>query len=58
MSRETCTIGLNGKGEAREMFMRHNWIPYIYRRVNGTRYMSRTFFTDKAGPPPARTDLE
>ena len=46
MTRETCTAGLNGKGEARTMYVKHNWVPYIYRRIKGTSYLSRTFITD------------
>lgn len=44
--RETCTTGLNGPGEARDMYLRHNWVPYIYRRIKGARGLSRTFITD------------
>ena len=46
MTRETVTIGLNGKGEARAMYLHHRWVPYIYRRVKGTSNLSRTFITD------------
>lgn len=42
---ETCSCCLNGKGEARTMYVKHNWIPYVYRRCYGL--MSRTFITDR-----------
>ena len=39
----TTTTGLNGKGEAKIMFEKHGWIPYLYQRTPyGT---SRTFIT-------------
>lgn len=45
--RPTCTTGLNGKGEARAMYVRHNWIPWRYRRVlEGAHGISRTFITE------------
>lgn len=44
---ETCTTGLNGRGEAVEMYINHGWIPYIYRKVKGASGLSRTFITSK-----------
>lgn len=46
----TCTLGLNGPGEARTMFIQQGWKPYIYRRAIGSRAWSRTFIT--GGPEP------
>jgi hypothetical protein len=46
-NRECCVTGLNGKGEAMDMFVRHNWIPYSYRRIKGCNGFSRAFITDK-----------
>lgn len=45
----TCTASLNGPGEARSMFVSHNWKPYIYRRAIGSRVWSRTFITGGPG---------
>jgi len=39
----TCTTGLNGRGEAKHMFLLHGWKPYIYRKYNRSGGLSRTF---------------
>ena len=45
---ESCTTGLNGKGEARSMYVMHNWKPYSYRRIKGTPGFSRSFITEQS----------
>ena len=45
MQMPTCTTGLNGKGEAKTMYIKHNWVPYIYRYCKATKSYSRTFIT-------------
>lgn len=44
-NQETCTTGLNGRHEARDMYLKHGWKPYCYKRISGCSGYSRTFIT-------------
>lgn len=46
-ARPGCTTGLNGKGEAMDMYIRHRWVPYSYYRHKGSKRLARTFVTSK-----------